>query len=144
MFFRLNFKIIVHALTLVILSAIPSAQAVKLWKWVDTDGKTYYSESKPPPQAEKIEEKQINPDHNVIQFNNPPAATTPGKGLSSPDSVTDTSSLDNKTRNGLSAGGGAATTAPAPPPPVTPSLPPASTPPIPQPPIFPSLPQGGF
>lgn len=144
MFFRFNLKIIVHMLSLVILSAMPSAQAVKLWKWVDADGNTHYSESKPPPQATKIEEKQINPDQNVIQVDNPPASTTPAKGSSLPNSGTDTSSLDNKTRRGLSAGGGAATTAPAPPPPVTPSLPPASTPPIPQPPIFPSPPPGGF
>jgi hypothetical protein len=144
MFFRLKLKVIVHMLPLVMLSAVPSAQAVKLWKWVDTDGKTHYSESKPP-QAAKIEEKWINPDQNVIQVDSPPTSTMPAKGSSSsPNPVTDTSFSDNKTRKGLSAGGGAATTVPAPPPPVTPSPPPASTPPIPQPPIFPSPTPGGF
>lgn len=144
MFFRLKLKIIVHMLSLVILSAIPSVQAVKIWKWEDIDGNTHYSESKPPSNATIIEEKQINPDHNVIQVDNPPASTMPAKSSSSSDSVTDTSSLDNKNRKGQSAGGGATTTVPDSPPPVEPSLPPVSTPPIPQPPIFPSPPPGGF
>ncbi len=119
------------------------ALAVKLWKWVDKEGNIHYSETKPPPQATKIEEKQINPDQNVIKADVPPPSTvTP----SEPDSnlgQTKPKPLDGNRRKGIAAGAGAAAGAPAPPPPVVPSLPAVPSAAIPQPPPPPPTP-GGF
>ena len=99
----------------------PCAHALKLWKWVDKDGNTHYSESKPPSQATKIEEKQINPDQNVIHADITPPVSSTSSGTSSSDMDEDPENRsDNKTQKGLAAGGGAVAKVPEP------SIPPAA------------------
>ena len=44
-----------------------SVSAVKLYKWVDADGKVTYQELPPPADARKVEEKDIDPDLNIAQ-----------------------------------------------------------------------------
>ena len=58
------------------------ASAVKLYKWVDKDGKVTYQELPPPADASKVEEKDINPDANVIQAGRPASSTPPARGRS--------------------------------------------------------------
>jgi hypothetical protein len=95
--------------------AIPPAEAVKLWKWVDKDGKVTYSESPPPSQATKIENKHINPDQNVIQADIPPSSPASSTGSSAPDSDEGSKTpSDNRTQKNGAAGAGAAATTPPP------------------------------
>lgn len=60
-----------------------AASAVKLYKWVDKDGKITYQELPPPADASKVEEKDINPDANVIQAGHPTPNTSTSSGSSS-------------------------------------------------------------
>lgn len=57
-----------------------AASAVKLYKWVDKDGNVTYQELPPPSDASKVEEKNINPDANVIQAEHPALSTSTSSG----------------------------------------------------------------
>lgn len=52
------------------------AAATKLYKWVDKNGKVTYQETPPPSGAGKVEEKNIDPDQNVIKADHPPPQST--------------------------------------------------------------------
>ena len=132
-------KVLLPTLMLGVIVATPPAEAMKLWKWVDKDGKITYSESPPPSHATKAEKKQINPDENVIQTDVPsssPASSSAGSPEPNSNDDIKAPSAD-RTQKGMP---GAAATLPPASPPVSPSLPPAGTPPLPQPPISPSAP----
>lgn len=82
--------------TLCLLLLLPAAaSAVKLYKWVDKDGHVTYQELPPPADAGKVEEKDINPDTNVIQADQPaPSASqsrrsNTGTRQQEPDDSTD-------------------------------------------------------
>ena len=52
------------------------AQTVKVWKWVDRDGRVTYSEDPPPAGAARVEEKYLNPDEITVQTTPAPASQT--------------------------------------------------------------------
>lgn len=58
------------------ISAPASAGTVKVWKWIDADGKVVYSADPPPSHVTKVEEKNIDPSHNVIEMPVPPPSYT--------------------------------------------------------------------
>lgn len=113
-------------LMLGVMTSAPLAESVKMWKWVDQDGKIHYSESRPPPQATHAVEKRIDPDRNVIQADNL-APLPPSSQQSSPldPSAGEATVADDAGRHSEAAKG-AATTTVSPAPPVVPPPPPPS------------------
>jgi hypothetical protein len=113
------------------------ADAVKVWKWRDASGNVVYS-TEPPPRGVKAEEKQFNPNHNVIESGYPPAAPAAPPSKAAPLSEQGSASDFARSRRIASEGGGASTEEPPPPPPATP--PPPPPPPPPPTPAIPSAP----
>lgn len=66
------------AVMLICLLLPAAASAIKLYKWVDKDGKVTYQETPPPAGDGRVEEKLIDPNTNVIQAEHaaPPPDTT--------------------------------------------------------------------
>ena len=58
--------------------AAAEAQTVKVWKWVDRDGRVTYSEDPPPAaaRAQRVEEKQFDPNEITVQTTPAPASQT--------------------------------------------------------------------
>lgn len=128
---RIFFLIMLGAMT-----SVASAETVKMWKWVDKDGKVHYSETRPPPQATHAEEKRIDPDRNVIQAEIPPPPSP--QQTSPPDpGAGETTAADDAGRQSEAAKGAATSSVPPAPPAVTPPPPPAGTPSLSPPPISP-------
>jgi hypothetical protein len=123
-------KLAVLIFTLSFVAVASPVEAVKLWKWVDKDGKVTYSETPPPSSSFKAEKKQIDPDRNVID------AYVPGPAPASSSSPAATMDIgggqatppQRDRRREIAAGAGAAA-ATAPPPPPPPPPPPVSPPP---------------
>ena len=138
-------KIVFLVLILSFTVAAPPAEAVKLWKWVDKDGKVTYSETPPPSQMKKSEVKHINPEQNVIETDAPPALPAfSDQGQAPPSNET------GHRETAAGAGAAATTTLSEP---LTPGVPPPSAPlltpgvpPPPPPPLTPGVllpPPGG-
>lgn len=49
------------------MAVAPGVDAGKLYKWVDRDGRVTYQDRPPPAESGRIEEKDIDPNKNVIQ-----------------------------------------------------------------------------
>ena len=96
------------------------ADTVKVWKWRDANGHVVYSQQAPPGNV-KAEEKQINPNHNVIESGWPPAAPTAPTSESA--SLPERRSARDFARSRRIAreGGGASTDVPPVPPAVIPA-----------------------
>jgi hypothetical protein len=132
-------------LSICLLLLLPgAASAVKLYKWVDKDGNVTYQESPPPADAGKVEEKNIDPDANVIQADHPAPDTTPtrrrngGNGQGESGDTTDTGAQESPSLPLLHEGDRPDGQAPNPLPPRTP--PPVAAPPsliAPPPPLAP-------
>lgn len=57
--------------TALLLSA--TAQGAKVYKWVDEDGRVTYRDKPPPPESGgEVQEKDLNTNSNVIQYEAPP------------------------------------------------------------------------
>ena len=68
-------------LLLALIFLLPAvAPAEKVYKWVDKDGKVTYQQTPPPAGANRIEEKHINPDQNVIASEPRPETPSGGSG----------------------------------------------------------------
>ena len=118
-------------LVMLLLLALPAAAAAaKLYKWVDKDGRVTYQETPPPSGSGKVEEKNIDPDQNVIKADHPPLTPTPS---SAPNTGTfdraasNTSAPPTRPPVGALLNDGSGTEVPPPPPPPPP-------PPVPLPP----------
>ena len=118
-------------LVMLLLLTLPvTAAATKLYKWIDKDGKVTYQETPPPSGSGKVEEKNIDPDQNVIKADHPPPTPTlssaPNAGTFG-RAVPNTSAPPTRPPMGalLNNGAGAEVS----PPPPTPPLPPAPLPP---------------
>ena len=124
------------------------ADTVKVWKWRDASGNVVYS-SEPPPHGVKAEEKQFNPNHNVIESGYPPAAPAAPPSKAAPLSEQRSASDFARSRRIATEGGGASTEPPVPPAvlpsPAVPSPPPPPAPaiPSPPPPPAPAIPSPG-
>ncbi len=69
-----------HVLVMVLIGMISGspAHAVKVYKWVDEEGKVTYQDRPPPPdQGGQVQEKTINPDAGVTKFVAPEPSSTP-------------------------------------------------------------------
>ena len=69
-----------HVLVMVLIGMIcgSPAHAVKVYKWVDEEGKVTYQDRPPPPdQGGKVKEKTIDPDAGVTKFVAPEPSSTP-------------------------------------------------------------------
>ena len=69
-----------HVLVMVLIGLIcdSPAHAVKVYKWVDEEGKVTYQDRPPPPdQGGKVKEKTIDPDAGVTKFVAPEPSSTP-------------------------------------------------------------------
>jgi hypothetical protein len=134
-------KAMLSILAMSFIAAAP-AEAAKLWKWVDKEGNVTYSETRPPAEATKAEEKQIDPKQNVIEMEIPPAgsSSTPVSPNTGGGSQTQN---QNVPPSQAATGAAVGASAEAPPVAVTPPPPPLATPPLVQPPIYPSPPPGG-
>ena len=68
-------------LVMLLLLTLPAAAvAAKLYKWVDKNGRVTYQETPPPSGSGKVEEKNIDPDQNVIKADHPPPTFAPASG----------------------------------------------------------------
>ena len=116
--------------TLLLLLALPTAVvAAKLYKWVDKNGKVTYQETSPPSGSGKVEEKNIDPDQNVIKADHPPPTPTPASTPSAGTSgqvAPNTGDRPRSTRPpaGTLLDNGSGTTQALPPPPPPPPVPP--------------------
>ena len=132
----INMKRAVLIFILSFTATVPPAEAVKLWKWVDEEGKVTYSESRPPSKATKAKQKQINPDQNVIKSEVPVSApaSSPSRAANNTNQRQAKQPMQD-VQKGIAAGGGA-----APPPPVPAVPPPAAAPAPPAAPAVPAAP----
>ena len=64
-------------LALLLVALITTAHAVKLYKWVDDDGRVTYQDRPPPRGTGTIEEKNIDPNQNTADSYIPPASALP-------------------------------------------------------------------
>ncbi|MFQ5754789.1 MAG: DUF4124 domain-containing protein [Acidiferrobacterales bacterium] len=114
-------------LAIIVLGATPLAvHAVKLYKWVDKNGHVTYQDKPPPPEADVVKEKTINPDEGVTEFTKPKPSepevkSAPAQGGGSIAAATDG-------RRAIVGGEGRRTerrtgVAPTPPPPPAPAAP---------------------
>ena len=134
------------SVTMCLLLLLPvAASAVKLYKWVDKDGKVTYQEFPPPASATKVEEKDINPDANIIQADRPaPDASSstrgnaPNAGQSSDDR--EGGGAKNPTPESVMQRGDQATGSGVNPLPARESLPVSAPPPVVAPPVLVPLP----
>jgi hypothetical protein len=120
------------------------ADMVKVWKWRDASGHVVYS-TQPPPGDVKAEEKEINPNHNVIESGWPPPAPVAPASESAPLSERRSAGDFARSRRIAREGGGASTDEPPVPPAVTPApaVPSAPALPSPPPPPAPAVPSPG-
>jgi hypothetical protein len=70
-----------------VISAPVSAGTVKVWKWVDDDGKVVYSAYPPSSGVTNVEEKNFDPNHNVIEMPVPPPSYTASPSYKSDSSA---------------------------------------------------------
>jgi hypothetical protein len=62
-------------MALLLVMGAAEAQTVKVWKWVDRDGRITYSEEPPAAgTAVRVEEKMLNPDEITVQTTPAPAS----------------------------------------------------------------------
>ncbi len=83
--------------------------AAKIYKWTDEHGNVSYHDRPPPGDAGKVEEKDIDPDRNVIKTTPPSTSKTPaadkGRLAGGKGSQKDKSNRDSdRKRRGLEAG----------------------------------------
>jgi len=72
----------VTPLLLAALLATVSVHGAKVYKWVDEDGRVTYRDQPPPAESGgKVQEKELDSDSNVIEYEAPPAPEPP-KGQS--------------------------------------------------------------
>jgi hypothetical protein len=143
-------KILLRVLLSVLLVLPGVVPAAKLYKWVDKDGKVTYQETPPPAGAAKVEEKNIDPDMNVIKSEQPiPSAspTRPPPNIGEEATGTEGAPPKHRPHAGIVLEGDQptqpeATPLPAREPPLPPPLPPLPQPPI-SPPPPPMPPPGG-
>jgi hypothetical protein len=121
---------------LMLLAPTPSVHAVKLYKWVDDNGRVTYQDRPPPSGAAEIEEKEINPDQNTVDSYVPPASSIPGSPAPTGGRATDDNDVparlgaDSRQRRRVRQGGGAGDDSsvggvPPPGPPAPPAPPPS-------------------
>lgn len=91
----------------------PNVHAVKLYKWVDDEGRVTYQDRPPPSGAANIEEKNIDPSQNTADRYVPPPSSAPalpaptGGGAADDRQPPATLGADSKKRRRLRQGGGA-------------------------------------
>jgi len=125
-------------LVLGMMTSAPLAEPVKMWKWVDQDGKVHYTETRPPSDAKQSEEKRIDPNRNVFKGGVPLASSPAPPGSLPPDPGDgDAVAAGDAGRQSETSKGGAASAVPPAPAALTPPPPPAGTPSLPPAPISP-------
>ncbi|GMQ90578.1 MAG: hypothetical protein BMS9Abin10_0973 [Gammaproteobacteria bacterium] len=125
---RMTTKILGYLLlAIIVLGATPLAvHAVKLYKWVDEEGRVTYQDKPPPPGTDEVKEKTINPDEGVTEFTKPKPSEPGVKSV--PDQGGGSVAPATGERGVIGGGEGRRTerrtgVAPTPPPPPAPAVP---------------------
>jgi len=62
-------------LALIVFAALCGSAAAQMYRWVDKDGRTHYTQTPPPPDAKSAQKKVLGPGGSAVPYGDLPYAT---------------------------------------------------------------------